>query len=468
MHCTERDNRARLGIMLKMVESKGQKKDPEVYNEIALCYYKGSGTEVDMREARKWFQKSADMNNVRGRYHVGHIYDIFDHNIEKANEYYLKTLTTPGNEGYEMECKRRAKLALAVNYECKLADLRTAEKYYRSAIQDGDVQAVFNLGNMLHKEGNIKEAIKLYEIGVARDEPQSTFMLGQLCMLGPDHSIMDMDRAEELLNKASRMGVQDARGFLSKLTLIRKKFKEEDDKIVLYHCATCNKPEKPEERLRNCSACKKVKYCSRECQVQDWKEHKLVCTKNGQQSSADTPKTQYKIVATGIPAARSTNSKHDLFSVHPTNMSNVDTTIDSSGGMEMHIINGIRAPKIKKDALRYLKRYMSAPAKVNYLPWDKCIECPYCRNSSKDGGIMITEIMFRRMASSALSMRSMPRIWHVDCCKDMFEKSPSTEVASKIDLESFTVAAVDKIWERTEKDVEVFQGHLSTAMNNRK
>ena len=40
-------------------------------------------------------------------------------------------------------------------------------------------------------------------------------------------------------------------------------------------CKACGKEGKP---LSVCSRCKKVKYCSKECQVQDWKKHKKDCT----------------------------------------------------------------------------------------------------------------------------------------------------------------------------------------------
>ena len=43
----------------------------------------------------------------------------------------------------------------------------------------------------------------------------------------------------------------------------------------------CNKCKKrlPEGKVSRCSACKTISYCSRECQVADWKQHKAVCGK---------------------------------------------------------------------------------------------------------------------------------------------------------------------------------------------
>jgi hypothetical protein len=42
----------------------------------------------------------------------------------------------------------------------------------------------------------------------------------------------------------------------------------------------CTKPDCASEGSQLCGKCLKAKYCSRECQVADWKAHKLVCCKD--------------------------------------------------------------------------------------------------------------------------------------------------------------------------------------------
>ena len=42
-------------------------------------------------------------------------------------------------------------------------------------------------------------------------------------------------------------------------------------------CDNCGNRLKP---LSKCTGCRKVSYCSRECQVQAWKEHKSECKKH--------------------------------------------------------------------------------------------------------------------------------------------------------------------------------------------
>lgn len=47
--------------------------------------------------------------------------------------------------------------------------------------------------------------------------------------------------------------------------------------VGLRGCHKCRKPESNDTRLRDCGRCKKVMYCSSECQLADWPDHKQVC-----------------------------------------------------------------------------------------------------------------------------------------------------------------------------------------------
>jgi hypothetical protein len=42
-------------------------------------------------------------------------------------------------------------------------------------------------------------------------------------------------------------------------------------------CSQCKNPPSGDGKLQVCSRCRKVQYCSRDCQKADWKEHKVVC-----------------------------------------------------------------------------------------------------------------------------------------------------------------------------------------------
>jgi len=42
-------------------------------------------------------------------------------------------------------------------------------------------------------------------------------------------------------------------------------------------CANCGKGEEESGKLKSCTACKLVKYCSRECQIAHRPQHKREC-----------------------------------------------------------------------------------------------------------------------------------------------------------------------------------------------
>ena len=68
---------------------------------------------------------------------------------------------------------------------------------------------------------------------------------------------------------------EDLSEFLTHLTPeIMEEFVERIEKEQ--GCESCGKKS---VSLKKCSRCKKVKYCSVECQTKDWKSHKIGCKK---------------------------------------------------------------------------------------------------------------------------------------------------------------------------------------------
>lgn len=44
-------------------------------------------------------------------------------------------------------------------------------------------------------------------------------------------------------------------------------------------CNNCKTNEKIDEPFNVCARCQKTKYCSKKCQKEDWKRHKVICKK---------------------------------------------------------------------------------------------------------------------------------------------------------------------------------------------
>ena len=58
-------------------------------------------------------------------------------------------------------------------------------------------------------------------------------------------------------------------------------------------CKTCGKLNaelsKEKKKLKTCGKCKKVAYCSKECQKEDWKDHKEDCRLAGAFNNMTNP-----------------------------------------------------------------------------------------------------------------------------------------------------------------------------------
>ena len=53
-----------------------------------------------------------------------------------------------------------------------------------------------------------------------------------------------------------------------------------DSRAVCLYCKELEKTENPDAKFQHCARCRKVCYCSKECQLAHWRDHKLVCKKH--------------------------------------------------------------------------------------------------------------------------------------------------------------------------------------------
>ena len=80
-------------------------------------------------------------------------------------------------------------------------------------------------------------------------------------------------KANKLMFNASMMYYTDMRKF------IKERFGVEIVSLAKKWIKLCWKCFAAFENLKKCSKCRAARYCGKECQVLDWKTHKVVCTK---------------------------------------------------------------------------------------------------------------------------------------------------------------------------------------------
>ena len=159
---------------------------------------------------------------------------------------------------------------------------------------------------------DVKKHVKWLEVAAANPKPNREGMadpmmnLGWALATGMGGQIeLDLDRAEALAVESMRLdasGAEEGQRILSVVAGTRQKpdtMKEAFGVIsqggsTTSRCQSCGKAAtgsvgpvggdvdggggEPQAELKKCQGCKRVVYCSRECQRADWKEHSKVCT----------------------------------------------------------------------------------------------------------------------------------------------------------------------------------------------
>lgn len=131
-----------------------------------------------------------------------------------------------------------------------------------------------NFMSLLNSSGLAYKTIRQYKLSRESYEKAASY--------AKDHPQLApvIKRNLHLLNdaeKTSKLGTKEAEVHLVKDRLKQVEGHMRDAGVLLLdECEGCGKQEKG---MANCSACKKVKYCSRECQKQHWSKHKQHCVK---------------------------------------------------------------------------------------------------------------------------------------------------------------------------------------------
>ncbi|KAG0234109.1 hypothetical protein B0O80DRAFT_437261 [Mortierella sp. GBAus27b] len=268
----------------------------------------------------EYFEKAAALGNPMGMHKAGWHYDQRG-KFDKAIELY----TQAADEGFPDSAHNLGRIYQEGNPHVKLEiDLPQSIKYYSRALQYGYAPSGTQLGRiffLLHKDKSYRDnlpssdpnhstdpreyletAISYFDQANQLLDAESMQFLGMIYG-SKEFGRYDLDRAQNLFELAliiSR-GSQQSFDYLCRALNAKKAIFEQTgtstaapfsgtgepaqkiDGQGLKTCAarSCDKKETTKNQFQRCGGCKKRFYCSRECQVEDWKKgHKSVCNKS--------------------------------------------------------------------------------------------------------------------------------------------------------------------------------------------
>ncbi len=154
--------------------------DDKLYYRLGQMNLNGVGTEMDIRQAKTYFEKSAKLENLDALYALGKLYlcrDTDDYSPDKALEYLLQA----AKRGHEYAQYTLGKLFLK--------------------------------GDIVPK--NIAYALRWLEEAVDKGNQYAEYLLGKTLLFGEDAE-QDLPRAEDLLKHSSEQGNRYAKYLLGK------------------------------------------------------------------------------------------------------------------------------------------------------------------------------------------------------------------------------------------------------------
>ena len=145
-----------------------------------------------------------------------------------------------------------------------------------------------NMRNFVSKVGAAMEMKREFDLerGFGRraaDQAGFQNMPSHLAEIATARALLDAGRKRldaDFVKRAERGLVEDWR--VSLLQPVSKDAEQPPKQKEV--CAKCGRPGK---RLLTCARCKTRKYCSKECQTADWKEHKQTCAPPEEDAAAD-------------------------------------------------------------------------------------------------------------------------------------------------------------------------------------
>lgn len=181
--------------------------DPIALSNIGLAYFKGVGVEQDIKKSVELFKRSLELKETRSALHnLGVIYWKEYKQLDEAVKYFKRAVS-----------KKHCKSALALGIIYQRDNQELAIKYYRKAIECGELRAKINLSQLLLESGDIEQGIVMLKEAAETENTTAMYNLGLFLIRGM-YIDKDFDRGISYLEKAAEKGHQGSLNILIKLS----------------------------------------------------------------------------------------------------------------------------------------------------------------------------------------------------------------------------------------------------------
>lgn len=183
-------------MLLRPAADKGYVKSQ---NLLADCYYHGRGVNKDLELSALWYRRSAEQGYAPAQYNLGCLYLMGEGVPEDVSE------ALYWSEKASAQNYVPASYIVGYIYDSKFQDYVSAAKYYRSAADGGNTDAMNNLG-LLYESGygvpkDINKSLALYRKAAESGNCFACYNLGNCYRLGKGVST-DYYAAVDWLKKA--------------------------------------------------------------------------------------------------------------------------------------------------------------------------------------------------------------------------------------------------------------------------
>jgi TPR repeat protein len=258
---------------------------------LAQRYENGIGVKQSDKKAIELTEMAAKRGHADAQFNLGNFYREGSHGLTQSSERAIEFYTLAANQG---DTDAQHKLGIMYeNGKGVTQSYEKARKWHTLAADLGDARSQVNLGVFFEQglggEQSYIKMKKYWELAAAQGNADAQRNLGLMWDRSEWGVERSAEKARECWSQAAAQGHEEAIKNLHDLdifeeksvTIDKKEEKETPPEVVdpnTITCSTCGKLQTNEFKLGKCQ-CRTKRYCNRQCQLKQRKQHKKECVR---------------------------------------------------------------------------------------------------------------------------------------------------------------------------------------------